>query len=62
MVSPLPVRGIDGHLVWGTDGAVWACFEVEPFSYPHRSVGDAREVHARTVGALLSLPPQTLIL
>ena len=62
MVSPLPVRGIDGHLVWGTDGAVWACFGVEPFPYPHRSVGDAREIHARTVGALLSLPPQTLIL
>ena len=62
MVSPLPVRGIDGHLVWGTDGAVWACFEVEPFPYPHRSVGDAREVHARTVGALLCLPGQSLIL
>lgn len=62
MASPLPVRGIDGHLVWGTDGAAWACFEVEPFAYPHRSVRDAREVHARTVGALFALPAQSLIL
>ncbi len=62
MASPLPVRGIDGHLVWGVDGGVWACFEVEPFPYPHRSVRDAREVHARTVGALLVLPAQSLIL
>lgn len=62
MGSPLPVRGIVGHLVWGTDGSVWACFEVEPFSYPHRSVRDAREVHARTVGALLALPAHSVIL
>ena len=44
MGNPLPVRAITGHLVWGADGAVWACFEVEPFPYPHRSVRDAREV------------------
>ena len=62
MASPLPVRGISGHLVWGSDGAVWACFEVEPFPYPHRSVRDAREVQARTVAALLALPAQSLIL
>ena len=62
MASPLPVRGIDGHLVWGADGTVWACFEVEPFPYPHRSVRDAREIHTRTVGALLCLPDQSLIL
>ena len=62
MGSPLPVRGIDGHLVWGVDGGVSACFEVEPFPYPHRSVRDAREVHARTVAALLVLPGQSLIL
>ena len=60
--SPLPVRAIVGHLVWGSDGSVWACFEVEPFAYPHRSVRDAREVHARTVGALLALPRHSLIL
>ena len=62
MGSPLPVRGIDGHLAWGADGGVWAGFEVEPFPYPHRSVRDAREVHARTVAALLVLPAQSLIL
>ena len=62
MGNPLPVRGITGHLVWGADGAVWACFEVEPFAYPHRSVRDAREVHARTTAALLELPTHSLIL
>ncbi len=62
MASPLPVRGITGHLVWGADGAVWACFETEPFPYPHRSVRDAREIHARTTAALLGLPAHSLIL
>lgn len=62
MASPLPVRAIVGHLVWGSDGSGWACFQVAPFPYPHRSVRDAREVHARTVGALLSLPRHALIL
>ena len=62
MGSPLPVRAIVDHLVWGADGSVWACFEVEPFAYPHRSVRDARDVHARTVGALLALGRHSLIL
>jgi hypothetical protein len=62
MGSPLPVRGITGHLVWGTDGSAWACFEVDPFAYPHRSARDAQEAHARTVAALLGLPAHSLIL
>ena len=62
MGSPLPVRGVTGHLVWGTDGAAWACFEVDPFAYPHRSVRDARDAHARTVAALLVLPTHSLVL
>ncbi|MEX2652073.1 MAG: ATP-binding protein [Acidimicrobiia bacterium] len=62
MANPLPVLGITGHLLWGADGAVWGCFEVEPFAYPHRSVRDAREVHARTTAALLGLPAHSLIL
>ncbi|MCZ7532679.1 MAG: ATP-binding protein [Acidimicrobiia bacterium] len=62
MANPLPVRSIAGHLVWGTDGAVWACFEVEPFAYAHRSVRDARGMHARTAAALLALPAHSLIL
>ncbi|MDH3295334.1 MAG: ATP-binding protein, partial [Acidimicrobiia bacterium] len=62
MANPVPVRDVTGHLVWGADGAVWACFEVEPFPYPHRFVRDAREVHARTTAALLGLPTNSLIL
>ena len=62
MGSPLPVRTIAGNLVWGADGSAWACFGVEPFAYPHRSVRDARDIHARTVGALLALPHHSMIL
>jgi hypothetical protein len=62
MGRPLPVRGIAEHLVWGEDGAAWACYEVEPFGYPHRSARDAREVHTRTAAALLGLPAHSLIL
>lgn len=62
MGRPLPLRGITGHLVWGEEGAAWAVYEVEPFGYPHRSVRDAREVHARTLAALLGLPDHALIL
>jgi len=62
MGSPLPVRGITGHLLWGTDGTAWVCFEVEPFAYPHRSTRDARDVHARTVATLLGLPAHSLVL
>jgi len=62
MGSPLPARAISGHLTWGLDGSVWATFQLEPFAYPHRSVRDAQEVHAHTVGALLALPRHALIL
>jgi hypothetical protein len=62
VVSPLPVRAVTGHLVWGVDGSAWACFRVEPFGYPHRSAKDACEVHARTMAALLALPRQSLVL
>jgi hypothetical protein len=47
--------------VWGTEGSVWACWWVEPFGYPHRSVADASEVHARTMAALLALPSEWLV-
>ena len=62
MRAALPVQAIDGHLVWGPDGSVWACNWVEPFGYPHRSIRDAHEIHARTVAALLALPRHSLIL
>jgi hypothetical protein len=62
MGSPMPVRAITQNLVWGVDGSVWACFRVEPFSYPHRSTKDATEVHARTLAALLALPEHSLVL
>jgi len=54
-------QAITGHLVWAGDGSVWACLAVEPFSYPHRSVGDATDIHARTQAALLALPDRSLI-
>jgi hypothetical protein len=44
MRAALPVQAIQGHLVWGPDGSVWACNWVEPFGYPHRSIRDAHEI------------------
>jgi hypothetical protein len=58
----LPVTAITGNMVWAPDGSVWACFSVEPFAYPHRSVRDATDVGARTEAALLALPERSLIL
>ncbi|MCH7846313.1 MAG: ATP-binding protein [Acidobacteria bacterium] len=58
----LPVQAIQGPVVWGRDGSVWACHWVEPFGYPHRSIRDAHDIHARTVAALLTLPRHSLIL
>lgn len=62
VANPLPVQAITGPVVWGSDGSAWACLQVEPFGYPHRSVTDAQEVHARTVAALLALPHHSLVL
>jgi hypothetical protein len=58
----MPLRAITENLVWGVDGSSWACFRVEPFSYPHRATKDAEEVHARTLAALLVLPDHSLVL
>ncbi len=62
MMLPVPVVGVVGNLVWGADGAVWACYRVGPSGYPHRSLRDATQIHIRTVGALLALPERALIL
>lgn len=62
MTVPTPVVGIVGNLVWGVDGGVWACYQVDPFGYPHRSIRDANQIHVRTVGAVLALPGRSLIL
>lgn len=62
MAGPLGVRGVAGHLAWAADGSVWACYRVTPFGYPHRAAADAREVHARTTAALLTLPRHSLVL
>lgn len=62
MGRPFGVRGIVGHLVWGGDGSVWACYRVIPFGYPHRSTRDARDIHARTSAALLAFPEESLVL
>ncbi len=62
MGSELPVRALTGHLVWAPDGSVWACFQVEPFGFPHRSTRDATDIHARTQAALLALPAEALVL
>ena len=62
MAGPLGVRGVAGHLAWAADGSVWACYRVSPFGYPQRAFADARDIHARTTAALLTLPRQSLVL
>lgn len=62
MAGPLAVRGVAGNLAWAADGSVWGCYRVSPFGYPHRAAANAREVHARTAAALLTLPRRSLVL
>ena len=62
VAGPLAVRGVAGNLAWAADGSVWGCYRVSPFGYPHRAAANAREVHARTTAALLTLPRQSLVL
>ena len=62
MAGPMEVRGVAGHLAWAAEGSVWACYRVSPFGYPQRAFADARDIHARTTAALLTLPHQSLVL
>ena len=57
-----PARAIVGHLVWGTDGGVWAVWSVRPFPHAHTSPADKLAVHSRLRSLLVSLPTESLLL
>ncbi|HEX8803174.1 MAG TPA: ATP-binding protein, partial [Acidimicrobiales bacterium] len=57
-----PARAIVGHLVWSTDGGVWALWSVKPFPHAHTAAADKLAVHARIRGLLVSLPAESMLL
>jgi hypothetical protein len=57
-----PARAIVGHLIWSTDGGVWAVWEAAPFAHAHTAAADKLAVHSRIRGLLLSLPPDAMLL
>lgn len=57
-----PARAVYRHLVWSTDGGVWAVWRVEPFAYAHTSDAAKLAVHARLRGLLMGLPGEALLL
>lgn len=58
----LPARHLDGQLIWGRDGSVWAVWEVEALCYAYAPAAERRRLHARVRAALLCLPAQSLLL
>jgi hypothetical protein len=61
MVKP-PARSIVGHLIWSTDGGVWALWSVKPFPHAHTAPSDKLGVHSRLRGLLVSLPSDSMLL
>jgi hypothetical protein len=57
-----PARTIVGNLIWGTDGGVWAIWQVTPFAHAHTGHADKVAVHSRLRGLLLGLPAQSMLL
>ncbi|HET6953119.1 MAG TPA: ATP-binding protein [Acidimicrobiales bacterium] len=57
-----PARAIVGHLVWSTDGGVWAVWSVKPFPHAHTAVPDKLAVHADIRSLLVSLPSDSMLL
>lgn len=58
----LPVREIVGHLIWSTDGTVWAAWRVSADSHPYISAKARRLLHARTRSVLMALGGEAMIL
>ena len=56
-----PARAIAGHLVWSTDGGVWAVWRVTPFAHAHNAVAEKLAVHSRLRGLLVGLPAQSML-
>ena len=57
-----PARNIVGHIIWSTDGGVWALWSVKPFPHAHTAPSDKLGVHSRLRGLLISLPSDSMLL
>lgn len=57
----LPARFLADHLVWSTDGGVWATWRVDPVAYLYRSTADKLRLHSRLRSALTVLPGDALL-
>ena len=57
-----PARAIVGHLVWSTDGGVWAVWSVKPFAHAHTSPVEKLAVHNRLRSLLVNLPSDSMLL
>jgi AAA-like domain len=57
-----PARAVVGHLIWSTDGGVWALWSVKPFPHAHTAPVDKLAVHSRLRGLLVSLPADSMLL
>jgi hypothetical protein len=57
-----PARAIVGHLIWSTDGGVWALWSVKPFPHAHTGPADKLAVHAQIRSLLVNLPSDSMLL
>lgn len=58
----MPVRHIEGNLVFSTDGSVWAYYEISTYDYAYRSEKEKKKMRARWYGIARQLPYETHIL
>lgn len=57
-----PARAIAQHIVWGSDGGVWATWRVEALPVAYQSVSEQVAVHAALRGLLIALPADSMLL
>ncbi|MDE0805425.1 MAG: ATP-binding protein, partial [Acidimicrobiales bacterium] len=57
-----PARAIAGHIVWGTDGGLWATWRLPSLPVAYRSMEDQIETHSKLRGLLVGLPAESMIL
>ena len=57
-----PARAVARHIVWGTDGGVWATWRVDALPLAYQSMSEQVAVHARLRGLLIALPAESMLL
>ena len=57
-----PARFITDNLIWSADGGVWAMWRIDAISYPYLSNQEKVRVYNQLRGALMTLPPESMLL